>query len=137
MLGAAGSKATPSVEELLAGLDHPLRDDIDALRQLIRSAVDGVQESVKWNSPSFALGEHFATLRLTGKVPLQLILHLGAKKSALPAGAVADPDALLRWLGPDRACIDFERPGDVQRRSAALHAILRQWAAHVPARRLP
>ena len=128
------SKSTPSVEALLAGLDHPLRDDIDALRQLIRSAVDGVQEEVKWNSPSFALGEHFATLRLTGKVPLQLILHLGAKKSALPAGAVPDPDGLLRWLGPDRACIDFARPGEVQRHSAALRAILGRWAAHVPAR---
>ena len=133
-MGTRKVKVTQSVDELLAGLEHPLRMDIEELRRVVLSASDGIGEEVKWNSPSFYTGEHFATMRLNGKVPLQLILHLGAKKAALPVGAVQDPDRLLQWLGPDRACIDFSAPGDVGRRVDALKAILRQWVQHVPAR---
>jgi len=133
-MGARKVKSTQSVDALLAGLEHPLRADIEALRGVVLAASDGIGEEVKWNSPSFYLGEHFATMRLNGKVPLQLILHLGAKKATLPSGAVQDPDGFLQWLGPDRACINFSVPGDVGRRKDALAAILRQWIQHVPAR---
>ena len=127
-------KSKPSVDQLLADLDHPLRTDIDELRRVVLSALDEVREEVKWNSPSFCTGEHFATMRLNGKVPLQLILHLGAKKAVLPPGAVEDSGGLLQWLGPDRACIDFTAPGDVGKHAEALRAILRQWVQYVPAR---
>ena len=133
-MGTRKVKSTLSVDELLANLDHPLRTDIEELRRVVLSASKGIGEEVKWNSPSFFTGEHFATMRLNGKVPLQLILHLGAKKAAVPSGAVQDPDGLLQWLGPDRACIDFARPGEVSRRADALKAILRQWVQHVPTR---
>ena len=133
-MGTRKVKSTLSVDELLANLDHPLQTDVEELRRVVLSASKGIGEEVKWNSPSFFTGEHFATMRLNGKVPLQLILHLGAKKAAVPSGAVQDPDGLLQWLGPDRACIDFARPGEVSRRADALKAILRQWVQHVPTR---
>jgi hypothetical protein len=133
-VAARPSKPAPTVDAFLSGLEHPLRDDIEALRRLVLSAGEDVGEEVKWNAPSFFTGEHFATMRLNGKVPLQLILHLGAKKSALPPGAIDDPDRLLTWLGPDRACVDFAGPGVLAARAEALLAILRQWLRHVPAR---
>jgi hypothetical protein len=73
-------------------------------------------------------------MRLNGKVPLQLILHLGAKKSSLPPGAIEDPTGVLQWLGPDRACISFAKTGAVAAKAAALQAIVCQWVRHVPAR---
>lgn len=133
-MGTRKARSMQSVDELLAGLEHPLRNDIEELRGVVLSASDAVGEEVKWNSPSFHAGEHFATMRLNGKVPLQLILRLGAKKAALPSGAIQDPNGLLQWLGPDRACIDFPAPGDVGRHTNAVKAILRQWIRHVPAR---
>ena len=133
-MGTRKAKSTQSVDELLAGLEHPLRTDIEELRGVVLSASDSIGEEVKWNSPSFYTGEHFATMRLNGKVPLQLILHLGAKKASLPSGAVQDPEGLLQWLGPDRACINFSAPGDVGRQTDALRAILRQWVQRVPVR---
>jgi hypothetical protein len=133
-LGTRKVKSTQTVDELLAGLGHPRRADIEELRGIVLSASDGIGEEVKWNSPSFHTGEHFATMRLNGKVPLQLILHLGARKAALHPGAIQDPEGLLRWLGPDRACVDFLLPGDVGRRADALRAIVRQWVRHVPVR---
>jgi len=128
------SKPAPSVDDFVAALAPPLRSEVEALRQAIRSAAPGIDEEIKWNAPSFRTGEHFATLRLRGKVPLQLILHLGAKKSALPAGAIDDPHGLLQWLGPDRACVNFARPGAVAEKASALQAILRHWLRHVPPR---
>jgi hypothetical protein len=133
-MAARSSKSAPTVDAFLSELEHPLCDDIEALRRLVLSAGEDVGEEVKWNAPSFFRGEHFATMRLNGKVPLQLILHLGAKKSALPPGAIDDPARLLAWLGPDRACVDFAGPGVVAARAEALLAILRQWVRHVPAR---
>jgi hypothetical protein len=130
-------KPTPDtprdVDELLAKLGHPLQADIAELRQLIRSAAEGVGEAVKWNSPSFHRGEYFATLRLNGKVPIQLILHPGARKAAAPVGTIDDPVGLLDWLGPDRACVSFTEPGQVRRRADALRAVLGQWIRSLPA----
>lgn len=123
-----------SVHDHIAALPQPLRTDVEALRKVILSSGKGIGEEIKWNAPSFHTGEHFATMRLNGKVFLQLILHLGARsKAAVSREEIADPDGLLQWLGPDRACINFEEPGAVAVRSRALKAILRQWIRLVPA----
>lgn len=124
-----------SVTDYINGLSEPLRTEVEALRQVVLGAADGVGEEVKWNAPSFYLGEHFATMRLNSKVFLQLILHLGAKKGAsVPQAAIADPADLLKWLGPDRACVGFSGPGTVAGRASALQAIISQWSQHVGAR---
>jgi hypothetical protein len=128
------AKPATSVDEFVAGLAQPLRAEVESLRQVILSTAAGIGEELKWNAPSFYTGEHFATMRLHGKVLLQLILHLGAKKNAMPKGAIEDPAGLLAWLGPDRACIDFASPGTVASQANALQAILRQWTQHVPPR---
>lgn len=127
------SKFSPSVDEFVAGLGPPLKAEVEALRQVVASTAPGISEEVKWNAPSFYTGEHFATMRLNGKVLLQLILHLGAKKTALPPGAIDDPEGILEWLGPDRACVSFAVPGAVVTKAGALQAILRQWVQYVPA----
>lgn len=132
-----GNRKTPSatsVADYIAGLSPPLRQEVEALRRAILAAEDGIGEEIKWNAPSFFVSEHFATMRLNGKVPLQLILHLGAKKSSIARDAIEDPDGLLQWLGPDRASISFPSPGSVATRVASVQHIVRQWVQHVPAR---
>ncbi len=124
--------ATESVQAYIARLDHPMLDDVLELRKLILLTDRSIGESIKWNAPSFYTTEHFATMRLSGKPPLQLILHLGAKKQIMPKGAIADPDALLTWLGPDRASISFSTVGSVAAKRGQLTAILKQWIRRVP-----
>ncbi len=121
-----------TVADFLAKLAHPQLADIHALRELILGADPAIREAIKWNAPSFHTAEHFATMRLHGKSGLQLILHLGVGKQSIPAGAIDDPDRLLRWLGPDRACVELGAPGSVPRLAPALRAIVRQWLRHVP-----
>ena len=133
-MATRNAKPARSVDEFVAGLAQPLKAEVESLRQVILSTAAGIGEELKWNAPSFYTGEHFATMRLNGKVLLQLILHLGAKKNAMPDGAIEDPAGLLVWLGPDRACVDFASPGMIASQANALQAILRQWMQHVPSR---
>ena len=61
-----------AVGALLDKLRHPERRLIDAVRDLIAAAAPAAIEQVKWNAPSFAMSEHFATLNLRAKRGIQL-----------------------------------------------------------------
>jgi hypothetical protein len=121
-----------TVQSFIDALEHPLKDEVVALRQLLLHADPAISEEVKWNAPSFRTTEHFATMHLRAKDAVQLVLHLGARsKRAVPSDAIADPQGLLKWLGPDRASIVFTGAEDLAHKSHAVVAIVRQWIRHV------
>lgn len=119
--------ASQTPEAIVAG--HPLRSAIDEARRIIRGAVPAATESVKWNAPSFATSEHFATFFLRAKTGFQVVLHLGAKtrKEGIRPTQILDPTGLLDWRGDDRAIVTFRDDADVVARASAFAAILRQW----------
>ncbi len=122
-----------SVESFLAALDHPRKQEILTLRQLILDADPTIEEGIKWNAPSFRTSEYFATFHLRATEGVQLILHLGARKRDIPAGGIAidDPDALLEWLGKDRATVKLGDAAEIEARRGALTAVIRDWIRHV------
>lgn len=126
---ATAADTTAAVDALMASLQHPHKAGIDALRRAILAVDPSIAEGVKWNAPSFRTHEYFATFHLRAKTGIALILHLGAKARALPAGGLAidDPHGLLQWLGADRAQVLFADAQDARRRIPALQAVLRQW----------
>jgi len=93
----------------------------------------GISEGIKWNAPSFRISEHFATFHLKAKDGVQLILHFGAKKrdGASPRTAIADPESLLEWLGPDRASVRFRDDKEIAARRSAFRKVVRQGSEHV------
>lgn len=128
------SAAGADVDAWLERFDDAQRPTIEALRALILGVDRAVEEGIKWNSPSFRTTEWFATVNLRTKSeagragsPVALILHLGAKKRGGAVSEIDDPDALLEWLGADRAMLTFGSAVDVRRRAAALRKILRAW----------
>lgn len=124
-------KAAQTVEAFLADLDHPLKPVILALRQSLLQTDAAIGEAVKWNAPSFHTSEHFATMHLRQADAVQLILHLGAKKRAMPKDAIDDPQQLLTWLGSDRATLKFISVDDVNAKRTVLQAMIRQWMRYV------
>lgn len=129
----AKSSVVDDVEAFLAALEHPHKPQVLALRGMILDADPRITEGVKWNAPSFRTSEWFATFHLRAKAGVQIILHFGAKvrdKSAARA-AIADPDGLLEWLGPDRATVRFRDAEDVEAKRSAFTAVIRQWIEHV------
>ena len=120
---------TKNVENFLSALDHPLKQEILALRKIILNLDPSIGEDIKWNVPSFFIKEFFATFHLRGKDNVQVILHFGAKKrdDTIQEGVITDPDSLLVWLGKDRASIKFDNINEVIERQSAFEDILRQW----------
>ncbi len=124
-----GSRTDPAVVAFLRDLEHPLKEEIEAVRQLILDVGPEVREGIKWNAPSFRTTDHFATFNLRAKDRVNLILHMGAKVKATAATGVKvdDPAGLLEWLAKDRCIVTLQDGADVRARGAALQAILREW----------
>lgn len=123
---------TAAMDQFMATLDHPFKAQIEALRQAIPAVDSSIAEGVKWNAPSWRTCEYFATTHLRSKTGLALILHLGAKVRELPHGiAIDDPTGLLKWLGKDRAQVEFSSAADLRAKLPALQALLKQWITHV------
>lgn len=122
-----------TIDALLTALEHPHKPAICALRQIILAADERIGESIKWNAPSFATTEHFATFNLHAKGEAQLVFHRGAKpRETLDEQlAVADPAGLLAWRSNDRAVASFRSLDDVDAKRAALDELVRAWIEHV------
>lgn len=121
--------ASVEVEQYLAELEHPLKDGVLRLREVILSSDLPITEHVKWNAPSFCLdGEDRVTFRLRPRDQLQLILHRGAAVRADTADfRFEDPDGLLTWLAPDRAVITFADLEHVAELDEAVGALVERW----------
>lgn len=128
-LGPADSSA--AVDTLMATLEHPHRDAIAALREIVCGADASIAEGVKWNAPSFRTTEYFATTHLRAKTGIGLILHLGAKVRDIPSVTVDDPKGLLTWLAKDRAMAGWSGLAELRAQAPALQALIRNWIAFV------
>ncbi|WP_438022117.1 DUF1801 domain-containing protein [Sorangium sp. So ce233] len=124
-----GSQTNPAVIAFLRELEHPLKEEIEALRQIILGVSPEIREEIKWNAPSFRTTEHFATFNLRTKDRVRIILHTGAKvKGTAKEGVeIADPAGLLEWLAKDRCLVTFGDEEEIQEKRAALETILRAW----------
>ncbi len=131
--GTRRAPAPDDVEAFLAALDHPLKPEILALRQIILNADPGIAEAIKWNAPSFYTREHFATFHLRAKDGVQIVLHFGAKKrdDTPPPAAIADPESLLKWPARDRATATFQNLADIEAKRPVFTDLIRQWIRYV------
>ncbi|RPI56273.1 MAG: DUF1801 domain-containing protein [Chloroflexi bacterium] len=116
------------VDEFMAGLEHPLKPQIEALRAVILGADPRIDESIKWNAPSFFIEEHFATFNLRPANSLQVVFHTGAKpREDVTELEIDDPSGLLTWVAKDRAVATFSDGQDVESKKDAVEAIVKQW----------
>ena len=130
--GSSKKTAPGDVETFLAALEHPFKQEILAVRQIILGADPSIAEGIKWNAPSFRTSEFFATFNLRAKDGVQVILHLGAKtRDNSTTVAIADPESLLEWLAKDRASARFRDLEDIDAKRTAFANVIRQWIKHV------
>ncbi|WP_240231899.1 DUF1801 domain-containing protein [Devosia lacusdianchii] len=116
------------VDAYLDGLQHARKAEIETLRRAILDAVPGLRERIKWNAPSFGLGDDDRiTMRIHPGDRLQLILHRGAKAGADDFFRFEDPDKLLSWAAPDRGVVTFRDADDLDTKLTALPEVLRRW----------
>ena len=119
-----------TVEEFRAGLAPEDLAIVDRLRTLASSAAAGLEERIKWNAPSFALGDvDRITLGLERKGGVRVVLHRGAKSKPTAGFAFEAPGDLVRWPAPDRGVMTFSQASEIDRRKADIGDIFRRWLA--------
>jgi len=118
------------VEEYARTLPVGSRTVLVALCDVITSSDERLRESIKWNAPSYAIDEHFATTGIERDGRVRLVLHAGARKRVDPLALhIDDPRGILEWKSPDRAIARFASAEQVEEASQYLRSILNQWIA--------
>src|SRR5688572_32838638 len=65
---------TKKVDEFMDGLDHPLKAEVQTVRDIIKPAHKDITEEVKWNAPSFRyIGEYLVTFNLWEREHIHLV----------------------------------------------------------------
>lgn len=127
-----GGSDAAAVAALLAGLDHPLRADIQSARRIILGVSPEIREGVKWNSLSFRTSEYFATLNWRCTDRVQFVFHLGAaKRDNTQKMRISDPRGLVKWLASDRALVTVGAGAELAANRAALETIVREWIEQI------
>lgn len=71
---------TNEVDRFLRDLDHPLKEEIVAVRDINLGADNEITEHIRWNAPSFCYqGQDRVTFKLHSQDGIHLIFHRGAK----------------------------------------------------------
>ena len=71
------------VDQWFADLEHPLKDAMLRVREVILEADPRIEESVKWSTPTFAFEGNLASFQPRAKRFVSLLFHRG---SEIPGG---------------------------------------------------
>jgi len=108
---------------------HPMRVEIEALRDLILSAEPNLMEGIKWNGPNYSLnGEDRITMRLNPPKQIQVVFHRGAKVKNQPDNRLIDGNyPFLTWKENDRTIATFKGLDDILQFSEMFHEVVTKW----------
>jgi uncharacterized protein YdhG (YjbR/CyaY superfamily) len=63
------------VEEWMNNLEHPLKAEINAVRQIIKESNSDIKERIKWNAPSYYTSADIVTFNHRATDHVHLIFH--------------------------------------------------------------
>lgn len=114
-------KKTTDEEKVAAWMDaleHPLKPEIEALRDIIKSADPKVCERIKWNAPSYYYKEDFVTFHPREQKKVHLVFHHPSIASI--------PSSLLEGDYKDRRMAYFFSMEDIRSKAAELQRIVQK-----------
>jgi hypothetical protein len=125
-------KKEESVQQLIAALDHPLKEVVIELRKIILESHPEVAEQVKWNSPSFYYTGEMAPFDPKEYKRDIIVFHLRKNDHILlifPTGArFTDASGLLEGKFTDgRKMAKFGSLDEVNNRGEDLKKVIKKW----------
>jgi hypothetical protein len=123
-------KLNSEVTTFLDELNHPLRIEIEQLRNCILKANENLTENIKWNGPNYCFdNEDRITMRVQPPTKqIQLIFHRGAKKQTQPKDKlISNKSKILIWKENDRALVTFKSLQDIENGKTELTSIINEW----------
>jgi hypothetical protein len=110
-----------AVRKFMDGLSHPLKKEIEALRQIILKADPGLKERVKWNAPSYYANSDIVTFNPRDQKRVHLIFH------HRDIDSVNSPSFEGDYKG--RKMLFVDSMADVKRKSGEITALLKKIVA--------
>jgi hypothetical protein len=107
---------TDQVDAYMRQLDHPLKAEVQALREIIKGVHPGIIEQIKWNAPSFRYKDYLATFNLRARQHVHLIFH-NQQIAQVPSG-------LLEGDYKDRRMAYFADMNAVSEKRAELERVI-------------
>ena len=111
-------KKATNVNEFMDNLDHPLKAEVQVLRDIIKSADQNIFEEIKWKAPSFSyLGNYLVTFNLRDRKRVHLVFHnpdISKVKSNLLEGDYVD-----------RRMAYFTNMEEIESKKTALKSVLK------------
>lgn len=113
------ARAKVDVDDFMRDLDHPLKAEVQAVREIIQGVSPAITEEIKWNAPTFSYQGYLVTFNLHATDRVHLVFHNGV---ILP-----DPTGLLEGDYKDRRMAYLQDMDDVEAKKAALQDVVRSW----------
>ncbi|MEQ8531514.1 MAG: DUF1801 domain-containing protein [Imperialibacter sp.] len=107
------------VDEYLAKLAHPMIAEIEKVREIILAAHHGIEETIKWNSPTFLYKGNMASYFMNAKKHVSLMFHKGA--------FIRDKSGLLEGDGKEGRVAKFTTIDEIMHRKQDLENIVIEW----------
>lgn len=123
------NRLSEEVTSFLDSKEHPLRTEIEYLRNVIMSSRHELKEGIKWNGPNYSHeGEDRITMRIQPQKQLQVIFHRGAKVKTQPDHRLLEGKySFLVWKENDRAIATFRDMDDILQNVDVLREMVNQW----------
>lgn len=109
----------PQVDEFMASLEHPLKNELQRVREIILATDDKVTEVIKWGGPTFIYKGNLATLTPRTKRFVNLFFQTGV--------TILDSHGLLEGDAKEVRVARFHNMKDIDEKKAALQAVVREW----------
>jgi len=119
-----------TVDEFLADLADDRKQQVQALRTLIKAIRPQLTEHIKWNSPSYVLnGEDRITFNMHYPDQTMLLIHMGAtrKENKKADPIMKDETGLIKWNSDIRGTLSFRSLDDITNSQADITKILSDW----------
>jgi len=119
-----------TVDEFLADLSDDRRQQVEALRTIIKNVCPELTEHIKWNSPSYILnGEDRITFNMHYPDQTMLLIHMGAtRKETKKADPIMnDETGLIKWNSDIRGTLTFSSLDGIAGSQADITKILSAW----------
>lgn len=123
---------TETVTEFITTSQHPLKEIMQALREIILSADTTIAEHIKWNAPAFYYNAEMAAFDAK-EYKRDIVVYNVRKNDCIllifPTGdSIADSTGLLEGNYTDgRRMITIKSIGDLNAKKEGLQQILKQW----------
>ncbi|HZY35779.1 MAG TPA: DUF1801 domain-containing protein [Mucilaginibacter sp.] len=109
----------PQVDQYLKKKEHPMNAEIQRVREIILNVHPGLEETIKWNSPTFLYKGNMASYFMNAKKHVSLMFHKGA--------FIKNQNGLLVGDGKESRVAKFANMQEIEKRRKDLETVVREW----------